>query len=213
MRMQRLQKEYDRLQLIHGEQSLNSIYGAGCSNHPKAMLVFMNPTGRNISSLPEWPGIRAPWLGTRNIWPMFHDLGLLPKNYMGTIQRLKAEEWTAEFASELYEELAKRKIFVTNLAKCTQADARPLPDKVYLEYLDLMFEEISAIRPKNIITFGNQVSSILLSKRVSVSSYTDTQKDALDIGKHSYDVYPVFYPVGQGRRNMPLAIKRIRAIL
>lgn len=42
----------------------------------------------------------------------------------------------------------KHHYYVTNLAKCTQLDARPLPDSVYKEYLALLYQEIDLIRPK-----------------------------------------------------------------
>ena len=35
--------------------------------------------------------------------------------------------------------------------------------------VDLLFKEINIIKPKIIITFGNQVSSIILNKKISVS--------------------------------------------
>jgi uracil-DNA glycosylase len=213
MQLLELKKDFDRLQLIYGEPTLNSIYGAGCIKNPDAMFVFMNPTGKNISSLPGWQGLRAPWLGTKNIWGLFFKLGFLSEGYFERTQQLKGHDWNMKFATLIYRELAKRKIYVTNLAKCTQLDARPLQNLVFTDYLDLMFKEILAIQPKNIIAFGNQVSSILLAKQVSVSKYKNTQKEVLKIHGQKFNIYPTYYPVGQGRRNMPLAIKRIRAIL
>jgi len=62
----------------------------------------------------------------------------------------------------LYRHLAAQSIYITNLAKCTQTDAAALKDYVFKEYLPLMHEEISSIKPDKIITFGNQVSSVLL---------------------------------------------------
>ena len=81
----------------------------------------------------------------------------------------KPKEWDYEFCNYVYEEIEKNKLFITNLGKCTQIDARPLPDEVLKKYLDLLFKEISIIKPKIIITFGNQVSSIILNKKISVS--------------------------------------------
>ncbi|MDI6820872.1 MAG: hypothetical protein QMD65_01705 [Patescibacteria group bacterium] len=76
-----------------------------------------------------------------------------------------------------------------------------------------MFKEISTIQPKSIISFGNQVSSILLAKQVSMSKYKNTQKEVLGIQNQQFNIYPTYYPIGQGRRNMPLAVKRIQMIL
>ncbi len=71
-----------------------------------------------------------------------------------------------------------------------------------------MFQEIEYIQPKKIITFGNQVSSIRLSKQISVSQYMDISKNLV-----LEQTYPVYYPVGHDRRNQPLTIERIRSIL
>lgn len=125
---------------------------------------------------------------------------------------MKIDDWTEEFAEQLYTEIAKKKVYITNLAKCTQADARPLKDKVFKDYLAYTREEIAALKPKNIITFGNQVSSIVLEKPIKVSEYKNKDHEIIKITSTSYKVYPIFYPVGQGMRNMPLAIERIKQI-
>ena len=72
-----LHKEYDKLQLKYGDPTLSCIYGAGCIENPDIMFIFMNPTGRNISSIPSWEGLRAPWIGTKQVWDIFENLGLL----------------------------------------------------------------------------------------------------------------------------------------
>ena len=68
MRVEELNKYYDKLQLEYGEPTLCSIYNGGCQKNPDVCFVFMNPTGRNVASTKEWKGMRAPWIGTKNIW-------------------------------------------------------------------------------------------------------------------------------------------------
>ncbi|MFR5856933.1 MAG: uracil-DNA glycosylase family protein [Bacilli bacterium] len=101
---------------------------------------------------------------------------------------------------------------ITNLGKCTQMDARVLPDKVLKEYLDLLFKEIEIINPKIIITFGNQVSSIVLNKKISVSQVRK-KLFKIKINNKEYKVYPVYYPVGNGRFNIDKAIEDINWII
>ncbi len=204
-----LHKEYDKLQTKYGDPTLSSIYGAGCINNPEIMFIFMNPTGRNISSTSSWKGLRAPWIGTKQVWDIFVNLGLLQSKIYLKIKSLKSEEWDYDFANEVYTDIQNHSVFITNLGKCTQVDARPLSNSVFKEYLNLMYKEIEIVNPKKIVTFGNQVSSILLNKTISVSNYVDDQKEMLN----GYKIYPTYYPVGQGRRNMPLAVKRIKKIL
>lgn len=204
-----LHKEYDKLQLKYGDPTLSCIYGAGCIENPDIMFIFMNPTGRNISSIPSWEGLRAPWIGTKQVWDIFENLGLLQSHIYLKIKNIKSQEWDCDFANVVYEDIQNHSVFITNLGKCTQVDARPLHNSVFKDYLKLMYKEIEIVNPKKIITFGNQVSSILLGKSIRVSNYSDNEKDILN----GYEIYPTYYPVGQGRRNMPLAIERIKKVL
>ena len=145
MKLNDLIKEYDKLQLEYGSENLNSIYNGGCEENPDICFVFMNPTGRNIASSKEWKGIKAPWLGTKNIWDLFFELNLLNQNIYKEIKSKKAVDWDELFAESVYEDVKKHKYFITNLGKCTQVDARPLPDSVYLSYLNLLEKEIKVL--------------------------------------------------------------------
>lgn len=158
MTLKDLNKEYDKLQKIYGAEELDSIYNGGCTNNPDICFVFMNPTGKNIASLKTWQGPKYPWLGTKNIWKLFYQVDLLKEDTFKKILNMKPKDWDYTFSYQLYEELESKKIFITNLGKCTQLDARPLKDEVLNKYLDLLYEEIKLVNPKVIITFGNQVS-------------------------------------------------------
>ena len=96
--------------------------------------------------------------------------------------------------------------------KATQIDARSLPDSIFREYLGIFHQEIETIKPKVIITFGNQVSSILLDKKIKVSEYRK-KFETLNINGKTYKVFPVYYPVGQGMRNISIAKEDIKWIL
>ncbi len=169
----------------------------------------MNPTGKNNSADPQWKGIHAPRLWTKNVWKIFFAANIISKETFDTIQSMKPRDRTPEFSKKLYQEIADKKVYITNLAKCTQVDARPLHDKVFKEYLKYTLQEIQEINPKKIIAFGNQVSSILLGRPIKVSEYKKDEHEELIIDGKKFRVYPTFYPVGQGMRNMPAAIERI----
>lgn len=207
-----LHKHFDLLQNQYGDKSLNAIYGAGKLQRPKSMFIFMNPTARNLASYQEWQGLRAPWLATKSIWDLFLATKLVSTEIYDQIKSKKPTEWTPEFSLTVYANLAENDVYITNLAKCTQLDARPLHNKVFKEYLYLMFKEIEIVKPKHIFAFGNQVSSILLSKNISVSNYSENQFEQLAIGNRKYNIYPTYYPVGQGRRNLDKSVKRINDI-
>ena len=212
MNIKDLNVEYDKLQLEYGEPTLSSIYNGGCEKNPDVCFVFMNPTGKNIASTREWKGRRSPWIGTKNIWKLFYRIGIIDRDLFDNIKSKKACEWTEEFADLVYKEIENKKVFITNLGKCTQIDARPLPDRVLKEYLELLYKEIEIINPKKIIVFGNQVSSIFLNKKICVKSVR-RQEFKIKIVDKEYPVYSVFYPIGNGMRNIDLAVEDLNYIL
>ena len=212
MKLEDLRIEYDKLQQKYGAKELDSIYNGGCEENPDICFVFMNPTGRNIASSKEWKGLKSPWIGTKNIWNLFYKLGLTNETIFNQIRNIKGKDWTEDFANEVYNDVIKHKYFITNLGKCTQVDARELPDSVYQKYLNLLEKEIEIINPKVVILFGNQVSSIVLNKKISVSQ---CRKQAFEkeINSKKYKFYPVYYPVGSGSFNVDKSIEDINWIM
>ena len=208
MSLEELKEYYDKLQLKYGAKELDSIYNGGCTENPEICFVFMNPTKRNIASSKGWKGLKAPWIGTKNIWSLFFEIGLLDEDIYNKIKDIKGSEWTEGFAEEVYNNVKKHKYFITNLGKCTQVDARELPDNIYKEYLDLLEKELEIVNPKVVILFGNQVSSIVLNEKISVSQCRKKlfQKE---INGKKYNCYSVFYPVGNGRFNIGKSIEDI----
>ena len=212
MNLEDLKKEYDKLQLKYGAKELNSIYFGGCDKNPDICFVFMNPTGKNVASNPNWKGLRAPWIGTKNIWDLFYELKLLDKEIYDEIKQKRGKEWDEVFSQIVYDNVKKHKYYITNLGKCTQVDARPLPDTTYLKYLKLLEKEIELVNPKVIILLGNQVSSIVLNQKISVSQ---CRKQLFNKKIHNkiYKCYSVFYPVGNGRFNINKSIEDIKYII
>lgn len=207
--LEELVKKYNKLQKKYGDPKLDSITFGGCLENPDVCFVFMNPTARNITSSKEWKGIKSPWVGTKNVWDLFFKLAMIDNDIYKKIKSIRGKDWTYEFAEEVYEQVAKNKVYITNLAKCTQVDARDLPDSVYRNYLDLFFQEMKIVNPKKIILFGNQVSSIVLGEKISVSQVR--KKEFLL--KNKYKCYAVYYPVGNGRFNIDKSIEDILYIM
>ena len=71
---------------------------------------------------------------------------------------------------------------------------------------------LTLLDPKKIIVFGNQVSSIFLNQKICVKSVRK-QEFKVNIKDNEYSVYPVFYPIGNGMRNIDLAIEDLKYIL
>lgn len=212
MTLDDLKIKYDKMQKKYGDPNLDSVSNGGCIDQPDLCLVFMNPTGRNIATSKEWKGRKSPWLGTKNIWDLFDAANLISKDIYEKIRSYKPRDWTEDFCEEVYEDVAKHKVFITNLGKCTQIDARPLSDSVYLEYLDLLYKEFEIIKPKVIVLFGNQVSSIVLKENISVSTVRKKEFKRR-IGKNEYTLYSLFYPIGNGRFNIDKTIEDLNYII
>ena len=212
MNLQELNKEFAKLQSKYGAKELDAICNGGYEKTPDICFVFMNPTGKNQASSREWSGIKAPWIGTKNIWELFFAAKLLSKNIYNKIKAIKGSEWTEQFAEEVYNDISNHKCYITNLAKCTQVDARELSDDVYKEYLDLFFKEISLVKPKVIVLFGNQISSIILDEKISVSQVRKKRFER-EIYSKEYKIYSLYYPVGNGRFNISKTIEDLNWII
>ena len=212
MKLSDLKEQYDKLQTKYGAKELDSIYNGGCDKNPDICFIFMNPTGKNIASVKSWQGRKSPWLGTKNIWKLFHNVELMSDDLFNKIIQKRPGDWDYSFAEEVYKEVERKNYFITNLGRCTQVDARPLSDKVLERYLTLLLKEIDIVKPKIIITFGNQVSSIILNKKISV---TETRKKYFEkeINGNIYKIFPVYYPVGNGIFNIDKSIEDIRWII
>lgn len=204
-----LVKQYNKLQKKYGDPSLDSITFGGCLEEPDVCLVFMNPTARNIAASKEWKGRKSLWIGTKNVWNLFNKIGVIDDKLYEKIKSIRGKDWTYEFADEVYEEVSKNKFYITNLAKCSQMDARSLPDSVFEDYLKLFYKEMEIVRPKVIILFGNQVSSIVLGEKINVSEVR--KKEFLLNNK--FKCYSVYYPVGNGVFNIDKAIEDILYII
>lgn len=204
--------EIDELQKKHGHKDFCALYGTGCIKRPKVMFLFMNPTAKNLTVKKEWKGIRAPWVGLKNTWRLMHKLNVISDKTIALIESMDEEDWTDEFVVKLYSEVSSSGAYLTNLARSTQPDARHISDTIFRESRKVTLEEISIIRPRMIIAFGNQVSTTLLGQSIKVSECR-RKKFELEIGKYSYDVYPTYYPVGMGIMNMAKAVSDIKYIV
>ena len=208
MSLEELTKKYNKMQTKYGDKNLDAITFGGLSSNPDICFVFMNPTSKNIASSKEWNGPKSPWIGTKNIWDLFVATNLFDINIYNEIKSKKANEWNKEFADKVYDEVKKNKLFITNLGKCTQVDARPIQNSVYEKYLSLLEREIEIVDPKVIVLFGNQVSTVFLKEKISVSQCRKIEF-IKNINGKEYKCYAIFYPIGNGRFNINKSIEDI----
>lgn len=212
MNLQEINEQYQKMQSLYGDPDFDSILNGGKLTDPDLCLIFMNPTSKNVAANKNWRGLKSPWIGTKRIWQVLNNLKLIDDVILDEIKSKKPQEWDEDFALKVYDHVKDKNIYITNLGKCTQLDARPLKDEVFKEYLSLLDKEIEIINPKKIICFGNQVSSLFLNQKIKVSEVRK-QKFLKSINGKDYEVYSVYYPIGNGSFNIDKVIEDMSVIL
>lgn len=196
------------------ENSLAPIVGNGESQKPKFMFVFINPTKRNISSEKNWKGPRFPFIGTRQVWRVFHKADLFDYSLMDRINA--GSDWTLEFTDKVLAFLKKRGFYFTNIVKWTGHDAG-LPDSEKIKlFLPVLKKEIEIVRPKYAVAFGLIPFEGLTGKKIRLAEY---YKTAVKSGKlKTYDlkvnsvktkVIPCYFPVGRGNPKRAVEILKL----
>jgi len=191
------------------ENNLQPILGGGKTSRPKIMFVFINPTAANISSDKGWRGPCFPFIGTRQVWRVFHKAGLLDQGIMDAIN--SDHNWSLEFTDEVLGFLKKKGIYLTNIVKWTGHDAT-LPDSEKIRlFLPVLKREIEIIRPEYIITFGLIPFERLTGQKIKLADY---YSDVMECGRLKHfdlqvdsvktKVIPCYFPVGRGIQREPL---------
>jgi hypothetical protein len=201
-------------QIYYGDHTLDAISGAGETNRPKLVLVFINPTHRNISTRKEWTGLKAPWIGCANIWQLFADSGLIDDSINMEIQRAKTD-WSQAFALEVYSHAAERGLYITNIVKWAGLDAK-LPEKEKIKlYTPILIDELGLLGTERIIAFGQLTFDGILRELgiKNSSSFGELNESMISsqtvkgIKSRLGEIVPCYFPVGQGIKNRAKAVE------
>ena len=198
------------------DNRLMPILGGGKEHNPKFMIVFINPTARNISSNPSWNGPRFPFIGRKRPWVEFSKAGLFDETLLEEVKN-NENAWSLDFTEKVRKHLEEQEIFVTNIVKNTGEKADlPKADQINL-YTELFKKEIEIVNPQYIIAFGLIPIKALLKENLKLSDYYTAVKDKgaiitydLPINGKNYKVIPCYYPIGRG--NPHLAVELLRLI-
>lgn len=194
---------------------LRHILGGGLRERPLFLFLFINPTHHNISSHADYAGERRyPFLGVRYFWKIMAQAGVLSPLIVEGIYK---HGWKIEHERIIEEELFRKKIYITNLVKCTQPHPEnPLPH-VITDDLPLLAREIEIVDPRYIVTFGKVPTRALTGNDIRLRDYLETVRTqtykplSSKIGKFSYATLPCYFPVGRG--NPPKAIEILTFIV
>ncbi len=197
------------------ENNLKPILGGGLAFCPKFMFIFINPTSANISSKQNWPGPRFPFVGTKAIWRIFHQAGLLDEQLIEKINSSKL--WSVGFTNDILNFLKTKSFYFTNIVKWTGANAA-LPDSQKIKlFLPILEKEIEIVKPRCIVTFGLIPFENLTKQKIKLSDYYSRVKqkqqlESFDIkcGQFKTKLIPCYFPIGRG--NPKRAVEMLKLI-
>lgn len=202
--LEELWKVVDELnQKRFSENNLKPILGNGQTFRPKAMFIFINPTRANISSNQNWRGPRFPFIGTKQIWRVFHQAGIFDDELIEKINNSKS--WSLAFTDSVLNFLKSKSFYFTNIVKRTGSDAT-LPDSKKIKiFLPILEREIEIVRPRYIVTFGLIPFENINNQRIKLMDYySEIMKTGklkfFDIKRGSFKtkIIPCYFPVGRG---------------
>lgn len=186
------------------DHDLRPILGNGKTLKPDVMFVFINPTARNVSTSRTWRGPRFPFIGTRQVWRIFHRAGLVDDLLMRRIEE-SPSEWSLELTQEVLAFLRRKRFYVTNIVKWAGHDAA-LPDKEKINlFLPILEREIAVVRPAYVVAFGLIPFEALTQEDILLKQYhsqamrtRQLQFYSRRFGTVQTKIIPCYFPIGRG---------------
>jgi len=208
-KLQKLYRQVDKCRFCKtGRNKLQHIHGFGAMN-PELMLILVNPTYRNLSSAPEYQGNRFPYIGVRQFWRVLADGGLIDRKVAFNLPSRAA--WNSKYTKQIQNELAKNRLFLTNIVKCCYDHSLYPEDRVIKEQINMLAEEIKIVRPKMIVAFGELVYKTLTGKNIKLAGYWNDRKrkgDSEIISGLKIPIIPCYFPIGRGNPKKAAEIMR-----
>ena len=188
--------------------------GAGCTDQPDLMFVFINPTVRNFTAQQEWPGAPVPFAGNPKLWQILAEAGWVRKELPVEMVALGR---TQTMVAGLVEEARRQRIYLTNAVKCVDDGSKlPAAERVTAAW-HWLETEIALVRPRQIVALGlipfraltgqdvRLVDELWAAQHEEVRSYASRP-----IAGTIYPVFPCYFPTGRGN---PVAATRMLAAL
>lgn len=176
--------------------------GGGCSFQPKLMLVFINPTVRNMTAHASWPGPRFPFAGKPKLWEILATAGFVRPNLP---QRMAELGRTPEMVEMLMDETRRQGLYITNAVKCVD-DGSNLPTAARVAAgWPLLQAEIALVQPRYIVAFGLIPFRALTGCNIRLADQLwEAQQGRCEffsshtIDGQTYPVFPCYFPTGRG---------------
>ena len=193
------------------------IHGGGETKRPVICFVLINPTYRNLSASSTYSGPRFPFIGVRQFWKVIADGGFFGGE---GLQVTESGQWNEAGIRMVESELKRRKVYLTNIVKCTFDNPTPPPISRFKNDLPLFWREMELLQPQSIVAFGKLPISLLTGVDLKLNDYY--QKS---IGKGSLTpiisnggqsplppIYGCFFPVGRGEPRKASELLRLLSI-
>jgi uracil-DNA glycosylase len=188
--------------------------GGGCVDQPDLMLVFINPTVGNITAHAAWDGPRFPFAGKPKLWQILAEAGWVSADLPTRIIELGP---TPAMVEMLITEARQQRLYLTNAVKCVD-DGSNLPAAARVAAgWSFLQQEITLVQPRAIVAMGLIPFGVLTGHTVRLADelWHAQQGDyhaylSRMINRHSYPVYPCYFPTGRGN---PVAALRMLAAL
>lgn len=183
-------------------RSYHHVPGGGCSFQPTLMLIFINPTFRNMTAHASWPGPRFPFAGKPKLWEILATAGFVRADLP---QRIAELGRTPEMVEMLMDETRRQGLYITNAVKCVD-DGSNLPTAARVAAgWPLLQAEIALVQPRYIVAFGLIPFRALTGCNIRLSNQLwDAQQgrctffSSHTIDGRTYPVFPCYFPTGRG---------------
>jgi hypothetical protein len=209
-KLKKMFRKFDRCPRCRRDANpLRHILGGGKFSRPRFLFLFINPTHQNISCRAEYPGNRRfPFIGVRHFYRILSRAGFVDQ---AVIDRIYTEGWQLADERRVEKSLADHGVYITNLVKCTQPHSF-YPEKTAIRQdLPLLLQEIAAVDPRYIVTFGQMPFRALTGRDIRLKEQLeDVQAGKYrplrcpDIGGRARDILPCYFPVGRGNQRKAL---------
>jgi hypothetical protein len=176
--------------------------GGGWTDQPELMLVFINPTVRNITAHADWPGPRFPFAGKPKLWHILAEAGLISAD---TPQQMAQLGHTPPMVEGLIAAAREARLYLTNAVKCVDDGSNlPAAERVAAGW-PLLQREIGLVRPRLIVALGLIPFGVLTGLSVRLADQLwDAEQGRINfypsrpIDGRSYPVFPCYFPTGRG---------------
>jgi hypothetical protein len=195
-------------------RNLRHMPGGGCDFQPDLMLVFINPTVRNITAHADWDGVRFPFASKPKLWQILAETGWISSDLP---ERMAALGPTPAMVDRLVTETRECKLYLTNAVKCVDGGSNlPAPARVAVAW-SILQAEIALVQPRYIVAFGLIPFRLLTGHNVRLADelWQAQQGYPAFYPSHSivgqtYSVFPCYFPTGRG--NPVAASRMLRAL-